>query len=76
MKKPETAVGSGTMRGKYANLLRQGSNVVVLDPELVPYFPDSVSVNRALYAFLANENQADSSENSEGQSSFRKLPLE
>jgi len=41
------------VRGKYAILLKQGSNIVLLDPDLLDSFPDSPSVNRALRAFLA-----------------------
>jgi hypothetical protein len=52
MKKPEPTKSSTAVRGKYTNLLKQGSNVVILDPALLPYFPDSESVNRALHAFL------------------------
>ncbi|HYT90317.1 MAG TPA: hypothetical protein VEL76_16540 [Gemmataceae bacterium] len=36
------------VRGKYAKRYAEGSNVVVLSPDLVPYFPDSESVNQAL----------------------------
>ncbi|HEY5329980.1 MAG TPA: hypothetical protein VIJ79_08865 [Acidobacteriaceae bacterium] len=39
------------VRGKYA--IRSGSNIVMLDPDLLDSFPDSPSVNRALRAFLA-----------------------
>jgi hypothetical protein len=53
MKKPDTT----PTRGKYANLLKQGSNVVILDPDLLDSFPDSPSVNRALRAFLAINHQ-------------------
>jgi uncharacterized DUF497 family protein len=53
MKKPETTAPPTITRGKYANLLKQGSNVVILDPDLLDSFPDSPSVNRALRAFLA-----------------------
>jgi len=55
MKKPETAAApqSKPVRGKYANLLKQGSNIVLLDADLMDNFPDSPSVNRALRAFLA-----------------------
>jgi hypothetical protein len=62
MKKPETStpVRSAITRGKYANLLQEGSNVVVLDPALLPFFPDSASVNRALHAFLAINDQVKS----------------
>ncbi len=48
------------VRGKYANLLKQGTNLVILDPALMPFFPDSASVNRALHAFLAINDQVKS----------------
>lgn len=35
-------------RGKYAARFAAGTNVVLLDPDLVDRFPDSESVNRAL----------------------------
>lgn len=40
------------VRGKYFNQLQKGTNLVILDPALMPYFPDSASVNKALRAFL------------------------
>jgi ribosomal 50S subunit-associated protein YjgA (DUF615 family) len=36
------------VRGKYTNLLKQGTNLVILDPALLDTFPDSESVNEAL----------------------------
>jgi hypothetical protein len=62
MKKPETTTSapSTVTRGKYANLLKQGTNLVILDPALMPFFPDSASVNRALHAFLAINEQVQS----------------
>jgi hypothetical protein len=36
------------VRGKYANLLKQGTNVAVIDPDLLDTFPDSAAVNEAL----------------------------
>ncbi|HNW12351.1 MAG TPA: hypothetical protein PKI71_13395 [Candidatus Rifleibacterium sp.] len=39
---------SGGVRGKYAKRYAEGSNVIVLDPELAEMFPDSKSVNEAL----------------------------
>ena len=39
---------SGGVRGKYYKEYQEGSNVVVLDPEVVKEFPDSKSVNEAL----------------------------
>ena len=41
---------SGGERGKYAARYAEGSNVVVLDPDLADVFPNSESVNRALRA--------------------------
>ena len=39
---------SSGVRGKYAARYRQGTNVVVLDPDLARLFPNSSSVNKAL----------------------------
>jgi hypothetical protein len=39
---------SGAKRGKYANRYAEGSNVVVLDPDVAAVYPDSESVNRTL----------------------------
>jgi hypothetical protein len=36
------------VRGKYAERFAQGSNVVVLSPDVAGIFPDSESVNNAL----------------------------
>ncbi len=41
------------VRGKYSNVFAKGTNVVILDPALLPEFPDSQSVNDALHAFLS-----------------------
>jgi hypothetical protein len=38
----------GGVRGKYARRYAQGTNVVVLDPDVAAVFPDAASVNRAL----------------------------
>ncbi|MGV8124996.1 MAG: hypothetical protein AB2L14_35050 [Candidatus Xenobiia bacterium LiM19] len=35
-------------RGKYAEKYAEGTNVVVIDPDLIEYFPDHDSVNDAL----------------------------
>ena len=48
------------VRGKYANLLQQGTNVAILDPDIVEHFPDSESVNNALRAFLAIGKEVES----------------
>ena len=36
------------IRGKYAERYEKGTNVVVIDPDLVKIFPDPASVNEAL----------------------------
>ncbi len=41
------------MRGKYAQRYAEGSNVVVLSPDVAEAFPDSLSVNRALRSLIA-----------------------
>ena len=41
---------SGGVRGKYAKRYAEGSNVVVLDPDVARLYPDAKSVNRALRA--------------------------
>jgi hypothetical protein len=44
---------SKAVRGKYyKRLLREGSNVVVLDRDVAKAFPDSASVNKALRSVL------------------------
>jgi hypothetical protein len=44
---------SGGIRGKYAERFKQGSNVVVLDPDVAAEFPTRESVNKALRSHLA-----------------------
>lgn len=39
---------SGGVRGKYAARYREGTNVVLLEPDVAQRFPDAASVNRAL----------------------------
>lgn len=43
----------GGVRGKYYERYRQGTNVVLLDPDIADAFKDSTSVNAALRQFLA-----------------------
>lgn len=40
------------VRGKYAKRFAEGSNVVVLSPDVAEVFPDSESVNEALRALI------------------------
>ncbi len=44
---------SGGVRGKYANRYRAGTNVVVIDPDVMEYFPDHDAVNEALRGLTA-----------------------
>jgi hypothetical protein len=39
---------SGGVRSKYARRYGEGTNVVVIDPDVAEYFPDHDSVNEAL----------------------------
>jgi hypothetical protein len=43
---------SGGIRGKHAARYKEGTNIVVIDPDVAKVFPDSVSVNEALRALL------------------------
>jgi len=40
------------VRGKYAKQYREGTNVIVLAPEVAEMFPDSAAVNDALKALI------------------------
>jgi hypothetical protein len=52
---------SGGVRGKYARRFRDGTNLILLEPDLAERFPDSVAVNRALRALveIADAPKAD-----------------
>ena len=50
LKRDELGRGS---RGKYLKRFIQGSNVVVLEPEIQKAFPTSEAVNKALASMLA-----------------------
>lgn len=43
---------SNGIRGKYVERFRQGSNVVVLSPDVAEVFTDSESVNEALRTLI------------------------
>jgi hypothetical protein len=51
---------SDGVRGKYASRFAEGSNVVVLDPDVTDIFSDAESVNDALRA-MANIIRAQAS---------------
>jgi len=42
----------GLVRGKYAQRLRESSNIVVLDPQVARAFPNQEAVNSALRALM------------------------
>jgi hypothetical protein len=50
------------VRGKYAKPYKEGTNVVLLEPEVARVFPDSESVNKALRKLM--EDAKDSSKSS------------
>ena len=41
------------VRGKYAKRYAQGTNVVVIDPDVAEYFPDHDAVNESLRSLIA-----------------------
>ena len=42
----------GGVRGKYVECYREGTNVVLLDPDVAAAFPDAKAVNDALRLLL------------------------
>lgn len=51
---PENLIRSGE-RGKYTRAYREGTNVVLIDPDLHDMFLTSEAVNRALREYIANK---------------------
>ncbi len=51
--RPEYDFSKG-VRGKYVGRFRQGSNVVVLEPDVAKVFKTSKMVNKALRALIKN----------------------
>ena len=47
----------GGVRGKYYERYQQGTNVVLLDPDLADVFKDSSTVNTALRQFLKEHGE-------------------
>jgi hypothetical protein len=46
------------IRGKYAKRYAEGSNIVVIDPDVAEVFPDSESVNEALRMLIKVAKQS------------------
>jgi len=44
---------SGGTRGKYIKRYAEGTNVVILEPDVAKYFPDNESVNEALRSLIS-----------------------
>ncbi len=55
LKREQLGIG---VRGKYFKHIAQGSNVVVLQPEIQKAFPTSAAVNHALASMLAFAQEA------------------
>jgi hypothetical protein len=57
---PPDLIKSG-VRGKYAKRVRkEGTNVVLIDPDLMDAFPNAKAVNDALRELLARRNRGTS----------------
>lgn len=48
----------GGVRGKYVDRYREGTNLVLLDPDVAAAFPDAKAVNEALRLLLANKGHS------------------
>lgn len=62
---------TGGVRGKYARRYTEGTNVVVIDPDVAEYFPDHDSVNealRSLTAIIKRQREAEQMRHGEGRS--------
>jgi hypothetical protein len=42
----------GGVRGKYARRFKEGTNVMLLSPDVAPYFPNPEAVNAALRSLV------------------------
>ena len=48
---------SKAVRNKYAKRYAEGTNLILLEPDLAAEFPDSKSVSRALRAYLKSRSK-------------------
>lgn len=48
---------SGGVRGKYAKRYAEGTNVVVLEPDVAAEFPTAKAVNKALRALIKGRSK-------------------
>jgi len=51
---------SKAVRGRYAEQMKEGSNIVLLEPDVYERFPTSEKVNQALRALLEIERKTKS----------------
>jgi hypothetical protein len=65
-------LGKG-VRGKYLKHFAQGSNVVVLQPEIQKVFPTSEAVNKALASLLAFAQETQDLTSRSGRSARKKV---
>lgn len=49
------------VRGKYVSRYREGTNLVLLDPDIAAAFPDAKAVNDALRSLLEDRQRPHSS---------------
>lgn len=54
---PPELIRSG-VRGKYAKRFREGSNAILIDPDLTHAFPNAKAVNDALRGLLAKRKKS------------------
>jgi hypothetical protein len=54
---PEELIKFG-IRGKYTKSYREGTSIVLIDPDLHKFFPDSEAVNRALREYVSTKRTA------------------
>jgi len=55
---------AGLVRGKYAERMRESSNIVVLRPEVAQVFPNEDAVNNALLSLIELAQKSTRSRNS------------
>jgi hypothetical protein len=51
------------VRGKYAKQYAEGTNVILLDPDVAKAFPTSEAVNKALRELIQQKEDAASKQN-------------
>ena len=62
------------VRGKYAKRYAEGTNVVVIDPDVVEYFPDHDSVNdvlRHMAAIIKRQRKIEQTTTADGMGESR-----